>query len=142
MVKPRAVESYTENSKWPLVLVRWLDSSTPRGWHSLAEWPGIGSHECVSVGFLYAEDETSKTVIPHFAFPNDDMNRQGNRIMVISAGAVLSVERLVSSGCSGKASLPARSSASAQGLSRDWGDRATIRSIHVESEGPVRWIAR
>jgi hypothetical protein len=81
-------------NKWPLVCVRWLDSSSPRGWQPLAEWSGIGSLECVSVGFLFAVDADSKTIIPHFSYPDDDVNRQGNGIMVIPLGAITSIERL------------------------------------------------
>jgi hypothetical protein len=81
--------------KWPLVLVRWLDSAAPRGWQPLADWKGAGTLDCVSVGYLYAEDEVSKTIIPHFAFPEEDANRQGSGILVIPAGAIVSIERLV-----------------------------------------------
>jgi hypothetical protein len=42
------------------------------------DWEGIGSLECVSVGFLLAENEPTKTLIPHFAYANDDANRQGS----------------------------------------------------------------
>ena len=83
----------------------------------MAEWRGIGSLECESVGYLYAEDATSKTIIPHFAFPDDDANRQGGGIMVIPTGAILSVETLVSSGYLGTVSATARSVASAQSRS-------------------------
>lgn len=84
--------------RWPLVRIRWLDSSAPHGWQRMADWSGMGSLECESVGYLYAEDATSKTVVPHFAFFDDDTNRQGGGVMVIPAGAVLSIERLVSGG--------------------------------------------
>jgi len=51
---------------------------SPRGWQSIGDWEGIGSLECVSVGFLFAENEQTKTLIPHFAYVNDDANRQGS----------------------------------------------------------------
>ena len=79
---------------WPLVLIRWLDSSAPRGWQALSEWPGVGSLECVSVGYLYAQDDKSKTIIPHFAYPNDPISRQGSGIMAIPIGAIVSIETL------------------------------------------------
>lgn len=85
--------------KWPLVRIRWRDSSSPRGWQALAEWPGIGSLECVSVGYLFSENDDAKTVIPHFSYPDDDTNRQGNGIMVIPNGAVISVELLGPTSC-------------------------------------------
>lgn len=82
--------------RWPLVKVRWLDSASPRGWQPMADWRGAGSLECVSVGYLYGEDAISKTIVPHFAYPDEDSNRQGGGIMVIPAGAILSVETLIS----------------------------------------------
>lgn len=85
-----------ESACWPIVAIRWLDSSSPRtGWTRLAEWSGVGSLECVSVGFLVAEDEISKTVSPHLAYPEDKDACQGNGIIVIPVGAITSIETLV-----------------------------------------------
>ena len=64
------------------------------GWISLAERPEIGSLECVSVGYVIAEDEKSKTIAPHLAYPEDDANVQGNGIIVIPRAAILSTELL------------------------------------------------
>jgi len=86
-----------ERLPWPLVRIIWLDSSSPRGWHDLKEWRGVDSLECVSVGYLIAEDERSKTVAPHIAYPDEKENRQGSGIMVIPAGAIVSVEKLPTS---------------------------------------------
>jgi hypothetical protein len=83
-----------DKEKWPLVLVRWLDSASPRGWQPIGDWSGPGSLECVSVGFLFAENDQTKTIIPHFAYADDDVNRQGNGIMVIPCGAIVSIETL------------------------------------------------
>ena len=91
-------QSLAGPDRWPLVRVRWLDSTAPRGWQPLADWRGAGTLECISVGYLYAEDEISKTVIPHFAYPAEESNRQGGGIMIIPAGAILSIERLVGIG--------------------------------------------
>ena len=89
--------------RWPLVLVRWLDSSVPRGWQNLADWPGVSSLECVSVGFLFAEDKLSKTIIPPFAYPEDEVNRLGSGVLIIPAGCIVSIEKLsVTSACSAK----------------------------------------
>jgi hypothetical protein len=79
---------------WPLVCVRWLDSSSPNGWHRLKTWGGVHSMDCVSVGYLIEEDDRSKTIAPHIAFPGELENRQGAGIMVIPAGAIVSVETL------------------------------------------------
>jgi hypothetical protein len=80
---------------WPLVQIRWLDSSSPRtGWVRLNEWEGVGSLECVSVGYLIAEDKDSKTLAPHLAYPDDKDQCQGNGIIVIPCGAIVSVDPL------------------------------------------------
>lgn len=93
------------DGKWPIVIVRWLDSASPRGWQSVAGWDGVGSLECVSVGFLFSSDDQATTIIPHFAYADDDTNRQGNGIMVIPSGAIVSIERLsVKASCT--ASMP------------------------------------
>lgn len=83
---------------YPLVRIRWVDSTSPRlGWIRLAEWEGVGSLECVSVGFVIAEDDRSKTVVPHLAYPDDPEQCQGSGIIVIPLPAILSVENLSSS---------------------------------------------
>ena len=80
---------------WPLVLVRWVDSTSPRmGWIRLSEWGGVGSLECVSAGYLIAEDERSKTIAPHLAYPEDAEQCMGNGIIVIPTAAIVSVDRL------------------------------------------------
>lgn len=82
----------------PLVKVRWVDSSSPRmGWTNLSTWEGVGSLECISVGYLIADDEKSKTIAPHLAYPDDEDQCQGNGIIVIPNGAIVSVESLVTS---------------------------------------------
>ena len=79
-----------------LVLVRWVDSTSPRmGWVHLSEWQGVGSLECVSAGYLVAEDDRSKTIAPHLAYPDDDDQCQANGVIVIPNGAIVSMERLV-----------------------------------------------
>ena len=79
---------------WQLVRVRWVDSTSPRmGWLRLSEWEGVGSLECVSVGYIIAEDEKSKTIAPHLAYPDDADQCQGNGIITIPCGAIVSVER-------------------------------------------------
>ena len=105
--------------RWPLVMVRWLDSSAPRGWQPMAEWQGAGSLACVSVGFLFARDETAATVIPHFAYPDDDRNRQGSGIMVIPAGAIVSINELrIESVCEDRTASASSCSASAHSSHR------------------------
>lgn len=89
--------------------ILWLDSASPSSdWHDLSDWEGLGSLECVSVGWLIAEDKHSKTIAPHVAYPNEKENRKGCGIMVIPTGAILSIRRLLISGgkyASGRALL-------------------------------------
>jgi hypothetical protein len=74
-----------------------LDSTTPPiAWTSIADWKGVSSLECISVGYLIAEDTISKTIVPHLAYPDDLEQCQGNEIIVIPQGAIISVERLSS----------------------------------------------
>lgn len=81
--------------KWPLVRVRWVDSTSPRmGWTSLSTLPAFGSLECLSVGYVIAEDKQSRTIAPHLAYPDDDINIQGNGIIVIPRAAIISCEQL------------------------------------------------
>lgn len=84
-----------EKLKWPLVRIRWLDSSSPRcGWIRLEDWEGVGSLECVSVGYLISERDGAKAIAPHLAYPDDSEQCQGNGIIVIPDGAVVSIEAL------------------------------------------------
>jgi hypothetical protein len=81
--------------KWPLVCVRWVDSTSPRqGWLAVQDWQGVGSQECVSVGFLIAHDKKTKTIAPHLAYPDDEAQCQGNGIIVIPSAAITSTEYL------------------------------------------------
>lgn len=80
--------------RWPLVVVRWLDSCDVPGWTRLSTWQGVRTLECVSVGFLVHEDEISKTLAPHLAYPNEEHTTQGSGIMVIPAGAILEVREI------------------------------------------------
>lgn len=66
------------------------------GWVKISAWEGVGSLECVSVGYLIADDQKSKTIAPHLAYPDDDEQCQGNGIIVIPTGAIVSLERLIS----------------------------------------------
>ena len=100
------------NLPWPLVCIVWRDSSSPRGWLNLKEWGGVHSLDCVSVGYLIAEDDESKTLVPHIAYPAEEENRQGAGIMVIPAGAVVSVERLTTCPSSRVGAVAGRSSRS------------------------------
>ena len=66
------------------------------GWVKISAWEGVGSLECVSVGYLIAEDQRSRTIAPHLVYPDDGEQCQGNGVIVIPLGAIVSMERLVS----------------------------------------------
>ncbi len=68
-------------------MIHWLDSCDVSGWKRLSEWQGVRSLECVSVGFVIAEDATTKTVASHIAYPADD-DSQATGIMVIPVAAI------------------------------------------------------
>ena len=89
-----------------LVMVRWLDSTSPKlGWIPLAEWDGVGSLECVSVGFVIERNERAITLAPHVAYPDDPEQRQGNGIITIPLPVIVSQTRLLitsSSACAAK----------------------------------------
>ena len=83
--------------KWPIVVIRWIDSASPQtGWVRLQDWEGVGSLECISVGYLIKDGDGTKTIAPHIAYPDDPAQCQGNGIIIIPDQAVLSVDRLTS----------------------------------------------
>ena len=53
------------------------------------------SLECISLGFLYSQDDHKVTLVSHMAYPDDDKLRQGCGIMVIPRQAVLALEHLI-----------------------------------------------
>jgi len=64
------------------------------GWIAIQDWKGVDSLECISVGYVIAEDEKSKTIAPHLAYPDDEDQCQGNGIIVIPCGAIVSIDAL------------------------------------------------
>ena len=48
--------------KWPLVEIRWVDSTGTHRWTRLEEVLEQGVSECVSVGYLLRDDERQKTL--------------------------------------------------------------------------------
>jgi hypothetical protein len=85
-------------NKYKLVKVNWVDSSTPRmGWTFLSDWKGVGSLDCVSIGYLIDENENTITIAPHLAYPDDEVNCQINGVMTIPSGCVTRLEELISS---------------------------------------------
>jgi hypothetical protein len=81
--------------KWPIVIIRWIDSASPQtGWVRLQDWEGVGSLECISVGYMIKDEGGTKTIAPHIAYPDDPDQCQGNGIIVIPDQAVLSIDQL------------------------------------------------
>jgi hypothetical protein len=78
-----------EPQRFPLVMIHWLDSCDIAGWKRLDSWSGVRTLQCVSVGYLIREDEFSKTISPHLAYPDDDANTSGAGIMVIPTRAIM-----------------------------------------------------
>lgn len=105
--------------RWPLVRVTWIDSASPSPeWHTLSEWRGLGSLECVSVGYLIAEDKLTRTIAPHLAYPGEAENCKACGIMVIPNGVIRSVETLAASPSSRRASSLKRSAGSSSSRRR------------------------
>jgi hypothetical protein len=97
--------------KWPIVVIRWIDSASPQnGWVRLQDWEGVGSLECISVGYLIKDEDGTKTIAPHIAYPDDPAQCQGNGIIVIPDQAVLSVDKLTSFSMVPSACVPAERS--------------------------------
>lgn len=73
--------------RWPLVRVTWIDSACPAAdWHNIADWEGLGSLECLSVGFQIAEDDVTLTLAPHIGYPEEPDYAKACGIMVIPKG--------------------------------------------------------
>ena len=55
-------------TKFPLVVVRWLDSRRPAAaWLRLSDFEPDGVCDCLSVGYIIYEDETQLTIAPNIA---------------------------------------------------------------------------
>ena len=80
---------------YALVVVEWVDASRlSDSWIDLAAVPDPYPHKCVTVGFLVAENERGKILVPTIG----DVEHAGNSHtyggMMIPASAIISEKRL------------------------------------------------
>ena|SRR5580700_9866344 len=69
---------------WPLVRITWIDSVGPSSsWRIVSQWARPTTLECVSVGYLIADDDLAKTIAPHLGHSEDAADCQVSGIMVI-----------------------------------------------------------
>lgn len=61
----------------------------------MRDWSHRGPLECVSVGFLFAQENGNVTLIPHLAYANDEDRRQGTGMMIIPETAVTRMDTLL-----------------------------------------------
>ena len=55
-------------TKFPLVVVRWLDSRRPAtAWLRLSDFEPEGVCDCLSVGYIIYENETQLAIAPNIA---------------------------------------------------------------------------
>ena len=83
----------SDPSKWPLVLVRWLDSVSDDGWTKINA-DQLELAECASVGFLIRETAPAKVIAPHVAYPDEEDNARSTGAMTIPVGAIVEIEVL------------------------------------------------
>ncbi len=80
---------------YPLVMIEWTDASRlSNSWMDLADIPDPYLHKAVSVGFLIAENENGKIIVPTVADFEHPDNRHTYGGMLIPKSAILSERRL------------------------------------------------
>jgi len=79
-----------------LVLVEWVDSHSGRGWRDLDELDDVAKPLfCRSVGWLMAETEQCKVIVPHISGEeNLDIMIQGCGDMAIPTKSIIKVTPL------------------------------------------------
>ncbi len=76
---------------YPLVLIEWRDASRlGDGWMDLSAIPDPYPHKCISVGFLAAENELGKIVVPTVGDVEHANNRHIYGGMMIPLSAIIS----------------------------------------------------
>lgn len=66
--------------KWPLAMVRWIDSSAPhRGWASIRDFRDLDYElDVLSVGFVVRDEDEHIALVPHTTLPlSDEGEAQG-----------------------------------------------------------------
>lgn len=75
---------------YPLLLVEWVDASRlSDGWMDLSEIPDPYRHKYVSVGFLVAENDKGKILVPTIGDVGHPENSHTYGGMLIPASAIL-----------------------------------------------------
>ena len=100
MAKPRSVPSSPRRPAcrglpYPLVMIEWVDASRlSDGWMDLAAIPDPYPHRCVTVGFLLAENERGKILVPTVGDVAHKDNSHTYGGMMIPLTAIISERRL------------------------------------------------
>jgi hypothetical protein len=82
--------------KFPLVAIEWIDASrlSGGGWIDLKDVPNPYTLRCVSVGYLVADNEHGKTLVPTIGNIEDTYESHTFGGMMIPASAILAERRL------------------------------------------------
>lgn len=77
------------------MLVEWIDASRiSDGWIDCKNIPKPILHRCVTVGFLVADDDEAKLLLPTIADIEHPDNRHAYGGMLIPGAAIVSMRRL------------------------------------------------
>ena len=81
--------------RYPLMLIVWRDASRlSDGWMDMNAIPDPYPHQCVSVGFLVAENDQGKILVPTVGDIEHADNRHTYGGMMIPRSAIISERRL------------------------------------------------
>ena len=81
------------NKEYPLVIVKWVDSSRLSDWHFIDTDKCIEEHECFSVGFLMNDSKYAVSIYPHLSSKNTD-EFQGVGTMNIPKRCIVSLRHI------------------------------------------------
>jgi hypothetical protein len=92
---PRSRQPAYADLPYALVMIEWVDASRlSNSWMGLSAVPEPYLHRCVTVGFLVAENERGKIIVPTVTNLEYDDNKQTYGGMMIPASAVISQRTL------------------------------------------------
>lgn len=93
--RPRSAPTPRANVPYVLMLVEWVDASRlSDGWIDLSAVPEPYPHKCITVGFLVAENEQGKILVPTIGDIEHTANAHTYGGMMIPASAIISARRL------------------------------------------------
>lgn len=79
----------------PLVMIEWMDSAQPQScWKFLADVGTPDSIHCVSVGWLVADGEENKSVVPNMGNINDPDSIQVSGVVTIPVCSIVKITML------------------------------------------------